>query len=492
MKRFLPLLIVMILIVSIIGIGSVSAGASISGKSEVLAGRTYTYKGTASYTATSLICAIRGLGVWKDGDGGGSDTDSPLTATASIEISIPSDAKPGDKYTIEFWGNYQAGGNQESFKTTKTITVVEQAPTTTKDPNATPRPPEGWEIVEESMVEAEKGAVVKSEMKDDYKIPESLLKKAVENENILEIDFGTYRCTIDPAELNDFEGIKSLDLKLDFEKAAGLSEFADGKDVYQLHFGHSGQLPGKLTFTFEATENQPGDIVYLYYFYGEAEIVEGKMSAVVDENGMVTFDIYHCSSYFVTSEVIEGALSNFDTESAATIEELTTALDEKQTELDAANTQIETLTTENTTLETAVEDAENEVEDLKAAQASAEANNKDQGEYSLVVLIAAVAAGVLLAILLTMLFTKAGLFRRTDEEKEAQAEKKAAKLLAKQDAKQQVEQAKQHKEQAKQAALEAKQQAKIDAMEAKQQAKQAASQPDDAVQQASGEDDNEL
>ena len=210
----------------------------------------------------------------------------------------------------------------------------------------------------------------------------------------------------------------------------------------------------------------------LYYYYGEADIVEGKMSAVVDENGMVTFDIYHCSSYFVTSEVLEGALSNFDTESAAKIEELTTALDEKKTELDEAGAQIETLTSEKTTLEGAVEEAEQQVADLEeaAAKASAEANEKDQSKYSLVVLISAVAAGILLAILLTMLFTKAGLFRKTDEEKAAKAEKMAAK-----------QQAKELKEQEKQAALEVK-----------QEAKEAVEQQDDAVSQASGEEDGEL
>jgi heme-binding NEAT domain protein len=36
-------------------------------------------------------------------------------------------------------------------------------------------------------------------------------------------------------------------------------------------------------------------------------VIQGIQSAVVDENGYVTFDIYHCSSYFVSSSLIEGA-----------------------------------------------------------------------------------------------------------------------------------------------------------------------------------------
>lgn len=474
MKRFLPLLIVMILLVSIIGIGSVSAGASISGNSEVLAGKSYTYTGKASYSCGDLVGKIEGLGqVGHFGTFGGSDKNVSQSESASITVSIPSSAKPGDTYTIKFSGSYSVFGDdggisEKSFSTSKTIKVVQKAPTPTKNPNATPRPPEGWEIVTNSVGDAKKGALVKGEMKDSYKIPEKLLKKAVENENVLEIDFGTYTCTIDPAALTDFEGIKSLNLKLDFEKAAGLTEIAGGKDVYQLHFGHSGQLPGKLTFTFKASENKPGDTVYLYYYYGEAEIVEGKMSAVVDEDGMVTFDIYHCSSYIVTSEVIEGALSNFDTESATKIDELTTTLTETQTELDEASAKIETLTAEKTTLENAVEEAQQQVTDIEeaAAKASAEAEARDQSKYSLVVLISAVAAGVLLAILLTMLFTKAGLFRKTDEEKAAKGQRREAK-----------QQVKELKEQEKQAALEVK-----------QEDKEAAEQQDDAVQQASGED----
>lgn len=479
MKRFLPLLIVAILVVSIIAMTTAFAGVSISGNSEVLAGKTYTYTVKVTASGIFMMGNVKCDGIFSGSTvqfdaGSGSSSNESLSDTVKITVSVASNAKPGDTGRIYLanasYSYYDDGGavKEKSLSGSKTCKVVEKAPTPTKDPNATPRPPEGWEIVENTMGDAEKGAVVKTEMEDDYKIPEKLLQKAVENENILEIDFGTYTCTIDPAELTDFEGIKSLNLKLDFEKAAGLTEIAGEKDVYQLHFGHSGQLPGKLTFTFEATENKPGDTVYLYYYYGEADIVEGKMSAVVDENGMVTFDIYHCSSYFVTSEVLEGALSNFDTESAAKIEELTTALDEKQAELDEVSVQIETLTSEKTTLESAVEEAEQQVTDLEeaAAKASAEANEKDQSKYSLVVLIAAVAAGILLAILLTMLFTKAGLFRKTDEEKAAKAEKMAAK-----------QQAKELKEQEKQAALEVK-----------QEAKDAAEQQDDAVQQASGED----
>ena len=296
----------------------------------------------------------------------------------------------------------------------KTVEVTVAPPPATKDPNATPKPLEGWDIVEKAVEDAEKGALVEGVMEDDYKIPEDLLKKAIENENTLKIDFGTYACIIDPTKLTDIDGIKRLSLKLDFEKAAGLSEIAGNKDVYQLHFGHVGELPGVLKFTFKATENNPGDVVYLYYYYGEANIVEGKMKAVVDEDGMLTFEIYHCSSYFVTAEVLEGALSNFDTETQAKLDELNLTLGEKQTEIDEANAKIASLEEENTVLNedlTAAQAKATEFEDM-AEKALAEPETQD-AEFSLVVLIAAVAAAVMLSILLTMLITRSGLFKRS-------------------------------------------------------------------------------
>ena len=102
MKKFLPLLIVMVLLVSTIGIMTASAGASISGNGTVVAGKSYTYKGTAKYSAGDIVCKIEGLGQTASGfDGATGLTNQSLSASASIKISIPSSAKPGDKFTIK-------------------------------------------------------------------------------------------------------------------------------------------------------------------------------------------------------------------------------------------------------------------------------------------------------------------------------------------------------------------------------------------------------
>ena len=116
----------------------------------------------------------------------------------------------------------------------------------------------------------------------------------------------------------------------------------------------------------------------------------------------------------MTSEVLEGASSNFDTETQAKLDELTVSFEEKQTELDEANAKIASLEEENTVLGedlTAAKAEAAEFEDM-AEKALAEPETEDT-EFSLVVLIAAVAAAIMLSILLTMLITRSGLFKRS-------------------------------------------------------------------------------
>lgn len=150
MKKLLPLLIVAILLGSMIGVVTAYAGASISGNSTVYAGKSFTYKGTAKYSAGDIVCKIEGLGQVDSGNDNASGlTNKSLTATASIKVSIPSSAKPGDTYTIKFSGQYSVMNSDESgnstaksFSTTKTITVGVPP---------TPPPPTEMELAEQSI-----------------------------------------------------------------------------------------------------------------------------------------------------------------------------------------------------------------------------------------------------------------------------------------------------------------------------------------------------
>ena len=275
----------------------------------------------------------------------------------------------------------------------------------------------GWEIVEAAADEAKEGEVIEAVMDDDYKIPESLLKQLIDNKNKLIVDLGTYKCTIDPAMLTDIKGIKSLNLELSFEKLDEVSEAAGGMDTYQLHFKHSGELPGMLKFTFKAEGNTPGDTVYLYYYYGEANVMEGKVSAVVDENGMLTFEIYHCSSYVVTSEVLPDAISNFDNKSAqeleaanASLEDAQATIEQMQASLDEADNQIAILDEELTTAQ------------AKIASEEAKANEENEIDktasgVSVVIFIISLIIAAMLSVALTMILSKTGVFKKLGEKK---------------------------------------------------------------------------
>lgn len=405
-KRFISLLIVTILLVSMIGIITAFAGVSISGPSEVLAGKTYTYTAKISYSGFDMFGTFSGGGssvTFKDGSGG--DTNESLSASVSISVSIPSGAKPGDKIKLKVSGQRSSVDEEytvieKGISGSKTITVVAKpvaTPKPTRDPNATPRPtkaPEGWELVAIDVDAAKDGEPIGVTMEGDTKIPETLLADLIKKKSDLTVDFGTYQCTISAEDLTQIEGIKSLNLGLSFEKDESLSEVAGGKDTYQLHFSHEGQLPGKFIYTFKAEGNKPGDIVYLYYYYGVAGVIEGKQQSVVDENGMVTFEIFHCSSYFVSNEIIEDAIGSF-----APVEVAPAPSPEAEVE------KPEVVATPEPTVEP-------EPTKEPSEQTSTDAQTRG---ISMAGFVAALVAAVLVTMVLTMLFCKTGLFKKREE-----------------------------------------------------------------------------
>lgn len=442
MKRFLTLVIVAALLVSLLGIATAFASASISGHSEVYAGTSHTYTGKASYTCGDLVGKIEGLGQANNfGLFPGGMTNISQAGETSITVTIPSSAKPGDTFTIKFSGEYSIFADdgsgdvvaEKSFSTSKTITVVAKpvsTPKPTRDPNATPRPtpePEGWDLVKIDVDKAEDGTTIQASMEGDTKIPESVLELLAKKKTPLEVDFGTYQCTIDPDDLSGFEGIGSLDLGLTFDKNEALSEVAGGVDVYQLHFAHEGQLPGKFTFSFKAENNKPGDVLYLYYYYGVAGVTEGVQQATVDADGMVTFDIYHCSSYIVTSDVIDGAVDTFDKNKAAEIETLNEELNATKADLVATQAELEEARQAAEAAEAAAAAKDVSAEQNPDASSDDAASAKDGSGIPLAGFIAAVAGAALASMFLTMLFTRSGMFRRSEKSQEKKDAKDQAK-----------------------------------------------------------------
>ena len=136
---------------------------------------------------------------------------------------------------------------------------------------------------------------------DGTSVPAEVLAALKEKQGVLSVNFGTYSCRIDGAALGvlpEDQGPIDLGLSLDTDEA--LSVAVGGTDVYQLHFSApAASCRARFTFTIPAMANQPGDIVYLYYYYAGSGIIEGKQECVVDEDGQCHGgQSIHCSSYF--------------------------------------------------------------------------------------------------------------------------------------------------------------------------------------------------
>ena len=114
------------------------------------------------------------------------------------------------------------------------------------------------------------------------------------------INFNDYTCTIDGKKLG-VSITEPVNLSIDMTKAAALSVSADGQDIYQFHLSETGELPGCLSYCFEATSNQPGDTLYLYHYHNVSGLAEYKQSVCVDTNCLAAFEIYEGGSYFVTA-----------------------------------------------------------------------------------------------------------------------------------------------------------------------------------------------
>ncbi len=170
-------------------------------------------------------------------------------------------------------------------------------PTTTPDP---------WAAAAQDIAKAEAGDTVRIKPTDAV-LPAEVLALLKERGCILKIEMDHYICTIDGRELWTAPG-RVIDLSLGMERDETLSEAADGKDLFQLHFACSGELPGRFVYTFKAKGCEPGDVLYLYYYYARAGVAECAQTAAVDADGNVSFSIYHYSGYFVADSLLDGAV----------------------------------------------------------------------------------------------------------------------------------------------------------------------------------------
>ncbi len=429
MKRFTALLIAALLVVSVFGVSSAFAGASIGGSSTIYAGKSYEIKVSVTENASSIgITSISCGGVfsgspanaWKDSASG---MNEKITASGKISVSVPANANIGDKGTITV--NYQVstfdGTNVGSFSDSKTKTYTVGKPGSSSDggsddtPKATKAPTE-WDIAKQNVQAMEAGGTLAVDITKDPKIPSSLLSSLKEKQGVLALNYGGYTCTINGAALANIpEKMDPIDFSVSMEKDEALSSALGGQDAYQLHFAHSGQLPGKFTYTFKAEGHAPGDTLYFYYYYDQSGVIEGIQSAQVDANGFVSFDVYHCSSYFVSATAIQGATGRDFTADAVNAQ----ALQEAQTQIADLQTQLTDAQTANKELQTELDSykAQPSVSpELMAASASAPVGELFGIPYAS--FIAAMLGVALISVLFTMMFCRAGIFKKKKRDRE--------------------------------------------------------------------------
>ena len=209
----------------------------------------------------------------------------------------------------------------EPRKTEKPINTVSPAATVSSTPAPSPsaaasdsstdsseptESPEKWNVLSAELDRLDKGGTLSISLSEAESLPTSTLKALKAKQATLNIDFGGYSCTIDGAKLGTLSDDSSVyQLAVSLEKDAAISDAADGQDIYQLHFAQTGEMPGLFTYRFATSENEPGDTLYLYCYHALSGVAEYKQTAVVDESGNASFDIYEGLSYFVTASLIE-------------------------------------------------------------------------------------------------------------------------------------------------------------------------------------------
>lgn len=105
---------------------------------------------------------------------------------------------------------------------------------------------------------------------------------------------------------NDFEFDMRIKNKSLFEKK--INKLTDKKTPKEfVSFNYHGNLPSSATIKFPAHNFKDGDRLNLYYYNDETGKIENIKSNIMVSGGYVTFDITHCSDYFLTMSIVKNA-----------------------------------------------------------------------------------------------------------------------------------------------------------------------------------------
>ena len=110
---------------------------------------------------------------------------------------------------------------------------------------------------------------------------------------------------------NELSKEKEFNTKITFasdniNEIGAASNYADGKFV---NFEHSGELPSATKIKlYVADKFSNGDVVNVYNYDKESKELTSIQTKLEVKDGYITFDIEHCSEYFVTRSTIVGAV----------------------------------------------------------------------------------------------------------------------------------------------------------------------------------------
>ncbi len=117
-----------------------------------------------------------------------------------------------------------------------------------------------------------------------------------------------YSWSFDKAEFkqNEFE----FDMKIKFKspnKHEINSLISKNMKKEYVSFNYHGDLPGVATIKIPTTKFSDGDRLNLYYYNDQTNEIETVNTNLLVKNGYITFDIDHCSDYFLTLSIVKEA-----------------------------------------------------------------------------------------------------------------------------------------------------------------------------------------
>ena len=124
-----------------------------------------------------------------------------------------------------------------------------------------------------------------------------------------------YSWEIKGKDINTSNPIKTA-INFSFDKKDVFDKITDYRDGIYLDFSHSGDVPKKTKITINIDNHyKDGDVLKLYYYDESNNTVKLITDNISVQNGLIEFEIDHCSKYFVTkatinNDIIEKSTSN--------------------------------------------------------------------------------------------------------------------------------------------------------------------------------------